>query len=108
MPIKSEVYGNFVINQNQIASKVRFKMLLKTVLINLFLSGLMLAIQAESYDNRYDNVDLDEILQSERLLTNYIKCLGEKGPCTPDGKLLKGMYSIFNLFWGKLNWIWYK
>jgi hypothetical protein len=43
----------------------------------------------ETYDVKYDNVDVDEILKSERLLTNYIKCLMDEGPCTEDGRDLK-------------------
>lgn len=43
----------------------------------------------ETYDVKYDNVDVDEILKSERLLTNYINCLLDEGPCTEDGKALK-------------------
>uniref|UniRef100_A0A1A9UT24 Uncharacterized protein n=1 Tax=Glossina austeni TaxID=7395 RepID=A0A1A9UT24_GLOAU len=46
----------------------------------------------QSYDNKFDNVDLDEILGQERLLKNYVKCLEGTGPCTPDGKMLKGTY----------------
>ena len=41
------------------------------------------------YDIKYDNIDIDEILKSERLLTNYINCLMEEGPCTEDGRELK-------------------
>ncbi|TMW50108.1 hypothetical protein DOY81_004809 [Sarcophaga bullata] len=43
----------------------------------------------QTYDQRFDNVDLDEILGQERLLNNYVKCLEGLGPCTPDGKMLK-------------------
>jgi len=43
-----------------------------------------------AYDDKFDNVDLDEILNQERLLINYIKCLEGTGPCTPDAKMLKG------------------
>nr|CAD7449777.1 unnamed protein product [Timema bartmani] len=43
----------------------------------------------ERYTSRYDNVDVERILQSARLLDNYMKCLLEKGPCTPDGKEMK-------------------
>ncbi|XP_037720056.1 putative odorant-binding protein A10 [Drosophila subpulchrella] len=42
-----------------------------------------------AYDDKFDNVDLDEILNQERLLINYIKCLEGTGPCTPDAKMLK-------------------
>ncbi|KAM7349332.1 antennal protein 10 isoform 1-T1 [Cochliomyia hominivorax] len=43
----------------------------------------------QTYDNKFDNIDIDEILGQERLLNNYIKCLEGLGPCTPDGKMLK-------------------
>lgn len=43
----------------------------------------------ETYDLKYDNVDVDEILKSERLLSNYINCLMDEGPCTEDGRDLK-------------------
>nr|UTN00844.1 chemosensory protein [Semanotus bifasciatus] len=43
----------------------------------------------EKYTTKYDNVDLDEIIKSERLLKNYVNCLLEKGKCTPDGTELK-------------------
>ncbi|XP_062548479.1 allergen Tha p 1-like [Armigeres subalbatus] len=41
------------------------------------------------YDAKYDNVNLDEIFKSTRLLNNYINCLKNVGPCTPDAKELK-------------------
>uniref|UniRef100_A0A1A9X5P8 Uncharacterized protein n=1 Tax=Glossina brevipalpis TaxID=37001 RepID=A0A1A9X5P8_9MUSC len=43
----------------------------------------------QTYDNKFDNIDLDELLGQERLLKNYVKCLESTGPCTPDGKMLK-------------------
>ncbi|KAF9818734.1 hypothetical protein SFRURICE_011780 [Spodoptera frugiperda] len=42
-----------------------------------------------TYTDRYDNVNLDEILGNRRLLTPYIKCILEEGKCTADGKELK-------------------
>jgi len=42
-----------------------------------------------TYDMKYDSVDVEEILKSERLLTNYINCLLEEGACTEDGRDLK-------------------
>ncbi|XP_073832697.1 antennal protein 10 isoform X2 [Musca autumnalis] len=42
-----------------------------------------------TYDSRFDSIDIDEILQQERLLKNYVKCLEGTGPCSPDGKALK-------------------
>ncbi|XP_072942433.1 ejaculatory bulb-specific protein 3-like [Epargyreus clarus] len=42
-----------------------------------------------TYTSKYDGVNLDEILASERLLNGYVNCLLDNGPCTPDGKELK-------------------
>ncbi|XP_030758445.1 uncharacterized protein LOC115884097 [Sitophilus oryzae] len=41
------------------------------------------------YTTKYDNVDLEEIIKSDRLMKNYVNCLLEKGKCTPDGAELK-------------------
>ncbi|GBO98711.1 Ejaculatory bulb-specific protein 3, partial [Eumeta japonica] len=43
----------------------------------------------KTYTNKFDNVDVDGVLGNNRILTNYIKCLMEKGPCTPEGRELK-------------------
>lgn len=45
--------------------------------------------EENTYDIKYDNINIDEILRSERLLTNYINCLMEEGPCTEDGRELR-------------------
>ncbi|XP_055374405.1 ejaculatory bulb-specific protein 3 [Condylostylus longicornis] len=43
----------------------------------------------EQYTTKYDNIDLEEILKSDRLFKNYYNCLLDKGKCTPDGRELK-------------------
>lgn len=43
----------------------------------------------EKYTTKYDGVDVDEILKSDRLFKNYFNCLMDKGKCTPDGSELK-------------------
>lgn len=43
----------------------------------------------DTYTSRFDNIDLEEILKSDRLFNNYFKCLMEKGKCTPDASELK-------------------
>ncbi|KAI5643028.1 insect pheromone-binding family, a10/OS-D domain-containing protein [Phthorimaea operculella] len=43
----------------------------------------------EKYTTKYDGVNLEEILANERLLTGYVNCLLDQGPCTPDGNELK-------------------
>ncbi|CAG9795818.1 unnamed protein product [Diatraea saccharalis] len=43
----------------------------------------------EHYTDKYDSVDLDEILSNRRLLIPYVNCILETGKCSPDGKELK-------------------
>ncbi|XP_049832368.1 uncharacterized protein LOC126273026 isoform X5 [Schistocerca gregaria] len=45
----------------------------------------------EPYSSKYDNVNLDEVLASERLLNNYFECLmaDTEDRCTADAKYLK-------------------
>ncbi|XP_026763147.1 allergen Tha p 1 [Galleria mellonella] len=47
------------------------------------------AAQNEQYTDKFDNVNLDEILSNKRLLVPYIKCALDQGKCTADGKELK-------------------
>lgn len=44
---------------------------------------------AEQYTDRYDDLDVNEILANKRLLLTYIKCVLDKGRCTPEGKEIK-------------------
>lgn len=52
------------------------------------LAWAVLAEEAK-YTNKFDNVNLEDILNSDRLLSNYVKCLKGVGKCTPDGTELK-------------------
>ncbi|KAF7284411.1 hypothetical protein GWI33_022197 [Rhynchophorus ferrugineus] len=52
-------------------------------------SLIRVARETNMYSTKYDNIDVDAILASKRLLKNYVNCLLDKGPCTNDGKLLK-------------------
>lgn len=65
---------------------------MKALFVVLFVAVLGIVYCRPShpkYTTKYDNVDLDEIIKSERLLKNYVNCLLEKGKCTPDGTELK-------------------
>lgn len=46
------------------------------------------------YTEKYDTVDIDQILASDRLVNNYFNCLMERGPCTPEGTELRGDYFL--------------
>ncbi|WP_289479526.1 A10/OS-D family protein, partial [Klebsiella pneumoniae] len=60
------------------------------VLCVLSVAALVVARPDDShYTDRYDNVDLDEILSNRRLLVPYIKCILDQGKCAPDAKELK-------------------
>uniref|UniRef100_A0A1B0BW36 Uncharacterized protein n=1 Tax=Glossina palpalis gambiensis TaxID=67801 RepID=A0A1B0BW36_9MUSC len=43
----------------------------------------------EKYTTKFDDVDVDEVLKSERLFKNYYNCLIDEGKCTPDARELK-------------------
>ncbi|XP_055545336.1 ejaculatory bulb-specific protein 3-like [Wyeomyia smithii] len=49
----------------------------------------MVAAQDSQYTTKYDNIDVEEILRSDRLFNNYYKCLMDEGVCTPEGNELK-------------------
>jgi hypothetical protein len=61
----------------------------QTTLLVLVLATL-LAVHGENYGSKFDKIDVDDLLKNERLLNNYVKCLKNAGPCTPDGQDLKG------------------
>ncbi|CAH0590232.1 unnamed protein product [Chrysodeixis includens] len=44
---------------------------------------------AETYTDRYDHINIDEIIENRKLLVPYIKCTLEQGRCTPEGRELK-------------------
>lgn len=46
-------------------------------------------VMAQKYPAKYDQVNIDNVLSNDRVLTNYIKCLLEKGACTREGRELK-------------------
>lgn len=48
------------------------------------------AIASDKYTDKYDNIDIQEILDNKRLLQAYVDCLMERGKCTAEGKELKG------------------
>lgn len=47
---------------------------------------------------RYNNLNIDQILSSDRLVSNYVECLLSRKPCPPEGKDLKRKYLLFVLY----------
>jgi len=51
------------------------------------------ANSGRKYTDKYDHIDVDAILRNDRILTSYVKCMLDKGPCTAEGKNLKSEFS---------------
>lgn len=66
------------------------------IIIGLALIGV--CTSEDKYTDRYDDINVDEILSNKRLFTSYIKCLMDQGRCTPEGNTLKGMCGISVIF----------
>ncbi|XP_075167376.1 ejaculatory bulb-specific protein 3-like [Haematobia irritans] len=63
---------------------------MKFIFAVFFAAFLVVALaDDEKYTTKYDNIDIDEILKSDRLFKNYYNCLIDQGKCTPDGRELK-------------------
>lgn len=54
--------------------------------------------QYQNLANKYDNFNADSIIQNERILLAYYKCVMDKGPCTKDGKNFKRTYTLLSTF----------
>lgn len=58
----------------------------------IVLSCVLVAVLADDkYTDKYDKINLQEILENKRLLESYMDCVLGKGKCTPEGKELKGL-----------------
>lgn len=59
------------------------------VLVLALISAALAQNDITKYTTKFDNIDVDEILKSDRLFHNYYKCLLDEGRCTPEGVELK-------------------
>lgn len=62
--------------------------MLKIIFFTLALLAMTVCAD-DKYTTKYDDIDYKSIIKSDRLLTNYVNCLLDKGRCTPDGNELK-------------------
>jgi len=53
---------------------------------------IMVQAAPAKYTTKYDNVNIDNILNNDRLVASYFKCLMETGKCTPEGEEIKRKY----------------
>lgn len=82
--------------QKHTSSNRGIKMIkLLAVFCCLFAATVTVQAAPEKYTTKYDNVNIDEILNNDRLVASYFKCLMETGKCTPEGEEIKReCYSI--------------
>lgn len=67
------------------------------VLISIVLAVALQAVAEDKfYTTKYDNINLDEILDSKRLVSNYVQCLLGNKACSPEGAELKSTYFIYS------------
>lgn len=49
-------------------------------------------VYADFYNLRYDDFDIQPLLENDRVLMGYAKCFLDQGPCTPEAKDFKSKY----------------
>nr|ULF48244.1 chemosensory protein 3 [Acyrthosiphon pisum] len=61
--------------------------------LNLFVvlvaSLVCFTLAEEKYTTKFDNFDVEKVLNNDRILTSYIECLLDQGNCTNEGRELK-------------------
>lgn len=58
----------------------------------------------EKYSDKYDHINVDEILKNEQLRSIYYKCFLDTGPCkTADARFFKGIVFIYYFFYNFLQ-----
>lgn len=71
--------------------------IMKVSIVCLVLMAAIVLVAARPdepvYTTKFDNINVDEILHSDRLLNNYFKCLMDEGRCTAEGNELKRTYN---------------
>lgn len=68
---------------------------MKSSFIMVLLLGILSTlVLAQHYPNKFDQVNIETVLSNDRVLTNYIKCLLDKGACTREGRELKSKYLL--------------
>ncbi|CAH0713307.1 unnamed protein product, partial [Brenthis ino] len=71
------------LSTKKLVSTMKIIVILATVL------AAVVAIPADTYNPAYDNLNVEQITASGRLLTGFINCFLDKGPCTPEAADIK-------------------
>lgn len=59
------------------------------LVITLACVAVIVYAKPAQYTDKWDHINVDEVLESQRLLKGYVDCLLDRGRCTPDAKTLK-------------------
>ena len=53
------------------------------------------AVAQDMYDEgRFAHINVDEVIANQRILTSFIKCFLDQGPCTSDARDMKSKCDI--------------
>ncbi|XP_061720409.1 ejaculatory bulb-specific protein 3-like isoform X1 [Cydia pomonella] len=58
-------------------------------LASLIVMTALSLVTADFYSSKYDDFDIQPLLENDRILLSYTKCFLDQGPCTPDAKDFK-------------------
>lgn len=67
---------------------------MRSIFVIIFIAICVVVAAEEKLSSKYDDIDVDKILQNNRVLTNYIKCILGEGSCTAEGRELKSKFII--------------
>jgi hypothetical protein len=89
LPIITHALKLLILLFSQLQTEKKPPFIMKLLIFAVCLIVAVCAQAPPKYTTKYDNINLDDILKSERLLNNYFNCLMDRGKCTPDGNELK-------------------
>ncbi|XP_013187502.1 ejaculatory bulb-specific protein 3-like [Amyelois transitella] len=55
----------------------------------IFIITMTSLVSSDFYSSRYDDFDVQPLLENDRILLSYTKCFLDQGPCTPEAKDFK-------------------
>lgn len=73
-----------------LASKMK-----SVIAITLFL-GVVCVAMGQQISSKFTQSNVDAVLNNDRVLTNYLKCLLDQGSCTREGRELKSKWWMKN------------
>lgn len=64
----------------------------------LFIVAIATIVAGDFYSAKYDDFDVEPLLENDRILLSYTKCFLDQGPCTPDAKDFKSTIAFYFVF----------